>query len=233
MTTAITATGSAAFRWTGTGAPSLTFAKPPAHDITLRVTYDAAGSEQTSLPIKLTRQLYELVPSSKAGVFDAVKAGAVFDANALYVDQVTLTPADPSRTWRYGVLQVPVPSGTQLESQRYGFEINDLGTVSPGNTLWSADGNSNDNNDDDNAPMNDDGTLLLSSLAVLGTDRVDSADGYYTVPIAAMKGPIVMRHLIRFGQAGRFVLPATRYYRVYDPQAKAFDTSGATAWTLQ
>jgi len=221
-----TATGSVAWRWTGSGAPTLTFVKPPASDISLRVTYDAAGREQSTLPIKLTRQLYKLVPSGKDGVFDAVKAGAVFDANALYVDQVTLTPADASRTWRYGVLQVPVPSGTQLESQRYGFQIDNLDAL-------SSDKASSNNDDDSDAPVNDDGTPLLSSLNVLSTDRVDSSDGYYTVPVAEMKGPIVMRHLIRFGQAGRFVLPATRYYRVYDPQAKAFDTSGAIVCTLQ
>jgi uncharacterized protein YfaS (alpha-2-macroglobulin family) len=230
----ITTTGNNTWRWTGPGGPVLNVSKLPAHDISLRVTYNAAASEQSTLPIKLTRQLYKLVPSGKNGVFEAEKvvdkvvdkASAVFDVNALYVDQITLTPTDASRTWRYGILQVPVPSGTQLESQRYGFQIDRLDALSPGKTS---------SNDDDagDAPVNDDGTPLLSSLNVLGADRVDAADGYYTVPVAAMKGPIVIRHLIRFGQAGRFVLPAARYYRVYDPQAKAFDTSGATAWTLQ
>jgi uncharacterized protein YfaS (alpha-2-macroglobulin family) len=50
----------------------------------------------------------------------------------------------------------------------------------------------------------------------------------YAVPIEALKakGSVTVRHLVRFAQRGQFKLPPTRLHRMYEPEAKAFDTSG-------
>jgi len=53
----------------------------------------------------------------------------------------------------------------------------------------------------------------------------------YAVPVEAlMTGtPVTVRHLVRFSQRGKFKLPPTRLHRMYEPEAKAFDTSGRWA----
>jgi uncharacterized protein YfaS (alpha-2-macroglobulin family) len=51
----------------------------------------------------------------------------------------------------------------------------------------------------------------------------------YAVPIDALSpgNPVVLRHLVRFSQRGQFKLPPTRLQRMYQPEAKAADQSGA------
>ena len=48
----------------------------------------------------------------------------------------------------------------------------------------------------------------------------------YVVPIETLGEPVALRHLVRFAQKGRFVLPAARAYRMYQPDFKAFDAAG-------
>ena len=58
----------------------------------------------------------------------------------------------------------------------------------------------------------------------------DTAQGYAVpVDVLAAGESIGLRHLVRFAQRGRFRLPPVRLHRMYDPDAKALDTSGAWA----
>ncbi len=46
----------------------------------------------------------------------------------------------------------------------------------------------------------------------------------YAVPVDVLpSGDLTLRHLVRFSQRGRFVLPPARLYRMYDPEAKAVE----------
>ena len=53
----------------------------------------------------------------------------------------------------------------------------------------------------------------------------------YAVPIDALRpgAPALVRHLVRFAQRGTFKLPPARLYRMYEPDAKAYERSGAWA----
>lgn len=51
---------------------------------------------------------------------------------------------------------------------------------------------------------------------------VDSPRGY-AVPIERLETPVTVRHLVRVAQAGTFALPPARYYRMYEPEQKAFE----------
>lgn len=53
----------------------------------------------------------------------------------------------------------------------------------------------------------------------------------YAVPMESLApgAPVSVRHLVRFSQRGHFKLPATRLHRMYEPEAKALDKSGAWA----
>ena len=45
----------------------------------------------------------------------------------------------------------------------------------------------------------------------------------YAVPVDRMSNGMVIRHLVRFGSRGEFVLPPARFYRMYQPEEKAFE----------
>lgn len=45
----------------------------------------------------------------------------------------------------------------------------------------------------------------------------------YAVPVDPLAGEVKLRHLVRFAQKGRYVLPPARYYRMYEPELKAFE----------
>jgi uncharacterized protein YfaS (alpha-2-macroglobulin family) len=51
---------------------------------------------------------------------------------------------------------------------------------------------------------------------------VERRDGY-AVPIDTLAGEVKVRHLLRFAQKGRYVLPPARFYRMYQPEQKAFE----------
>jgi uncharacterized protein YfaS (alpha-2-macroglobulin family) len=61
---------------------------------------------------------------------------------------------------------------------------------------------------------------------------VERRDGY-AVPVETLDGALTLRHLLRFSQKGRYVLPPTRYYRMYQPDQKAFEGAGKTKRILQ
>ncbi len=50
-------------------------------------------------------------------------------------------------------------------------------------------------------------------------------DGY-VVPVEPLTGPVKLRHLLRFAQKGSYVLPPARFYRMYQPEQKAFEGEG-------
>ncbi len=70
-----------------------------------------------------------------------------------------------------------------------------------------------------------------NTVQVLERARHEPTAQGYAVPVESLApgAPVVVRHLVRFSQRGQFVLPATRLYRMYEPEAKASDTSAA--WT--
>lgn len=45
----------------------------------------------------------------------------------------------------------------------------------------------------------------------------------YSIPIDVLDRPTTIRHLVRFSQKGKFTLPPIRFYRMYQPEQKAFE----------
>jgi hypothetical protein len=184
------------------------------------------------------------MPTAKPGVFSVTKAQSVLAANALYVDEIELAPRGNKQSYRYGLLEVPVPAGAEIESQRFGFQIDGLSALDKpktdeqgaqdqaGGSASTSDADTDASGDTD-SPQAENGDPLLTSEGVLSADKIQQFSNHYAVPVATLDGRLVIRHLIRLGEAGRFVLPAARYYRMYDPSSKAFDAAGPTAWTVQ
>ncbi|MDR2625823.1 MAG: alpha-2-macroglobulin family protein, partial [Zoogloeaceae bacterium] len=72
-----------------------------------------------------------------------------------------------------------------------------------------------------------DGEAMEKSRAEIQRDR-------YGVPLDSLQkeDSAVIRHLLRFAQKGRFVLPPARYYAMYQPNKKTFE-NGKTTWTVK
>ncbi len=73
-----------------------------------------------------------------------------------------------------------------------------------------------------------------AEATALARSRAEERSGSYGVPVDRLDGTAVVRHLLRVSQGGRFVLPPTRYYRMYQPEEKALADGGAsTTWVVK
>ena len=65
-------------------------------------------------------------------------------------------------------------------------------------------------------------------------DEYSEGDLSYQVPIPELKEPKVVRQLLRFAERGEFNLPASRYFRMYQPGAKAMTDQGQPShWRVE
>jgi uncharacterized protein YfaS (alpha-2-macroglobulin family) len=53
--------------------------------------------------------------------------------------------------------------------------------------------------------------------------RYEQTPRGYAVPIERLDGETTVRHLVRVAQTGSFAMPPVRYYRMYEPEQKAFE----------
>lgn len=157
--------------------------------------YDSSSAESSKLPITVQRKLYVLEEGKEKLAFTAtaLKDGAALESDKLYVDEITLSPS--SGIYRYGLLEVPLPPGAEVESTTWGMKI---------------DGFPKDNKDD------------------TGLRRVNHEMGRlsYHLPVELLDKPQTLRQLVRFSQKGRFSVPPTRYFRMYQPEDKALENTG-------
>ncbi|MFC4157800.1 MG2 domain-containing protein [Chitinimonas lacunae] len=173
----------------------------------LRLSYQTSEPGGRPLPVTLSRTLYRLEPG-RPGRFRAVRSGAELEANSLYVDELVLTPRS-GRTVRFGLAEVPLPPGAVLETQRTGFAIDGL------------------------KPLAGAEAGKTNAEATLGPARAQVFERHYTVPLAKLGRRTVLRQLVRFGQSGRFVLPAARFYPVYAPSERADEAALRPVWTIR
>jgi alpha-2-macroglobulin len=134
--------------------------------------------------------LYRLTPKETDYEYQARRVGysEALSSRDLYVDEITISLQDDAN-YKYGILEVPLTPGAELEDPTYGMYIED-------------------DEDDDMSITN---------------ARYVTGDQFYAVPIENLDGDVVIRNLVRFSQKGRFILPRTRFYRMYNPFAKAFE----------
>lgn len=209
--------GASTWRWTGTRLPTqLPWGLLPA-DAHAVLRYRSAlvqaeGNDATStLPVRIERKLFRLVPVSgdkaTSVAQDAgrnqVLAGSEVEfkleptkdtdirANELYMEEFRLSAKGDMP--RYGLLEIPLPPGADVERSTWGIRIRNL------------DGNGE----------------VVSIERATG----QAGDLSYAVPIDVMQSNQPIRHLLRFGSKGSFVLPPARYQRMYQPQDKAFETT--------
>ncbi|MFM0646534.1 alpha-2-macroglobulin [Paraburkholderia bryophila] len=211
-TRATTPTGTPLWKWNGVSAPTTLDAGAARTDVNALVSFRSHASEDSRLNITIERHFYKLEPlevkadpkkgesaESQLGraTFTAkrVKSGDAIDSNALYVDEVTLTPRS-GNAYHYGLLDVPLPPGGDVEATSWGVSIDGL----PG----EKEGVSGPQ------PFARAASYEMGELA-------------YHQPVPLLDRPVTLRQLVRFALPGTFALPPARYFRMYQPDAKAFE----------
>ena len=142
--------GAPTWRWQGKEAPlALVLPVKPVSELAAFVRYRSAEEEKSSLPVAIERKLYRLV-AAKTEKRDNQEANAdqaqvaplagsaveflmeeVADkeilSNELYMEEIHLSAKDGS-TPRFGLLEVPLPPGADVESGTWGIRIKGQGS---------------------------------------------------------------------------------------------------------
>ncbi len=137
--------GSSQWGWYGKTLPkALNFNNVPGDDLVALVRYQTETTSKNNLPVTITRTLYRLEPyhppknkdddedKSMVGQLGfkavAIKPGESLQSNQLYIDEITLMPTGSSPALRYGLLEIGLPSGANVEASTWGMNIAGLDT---------------------------------------------------------------------------------------------------------
>jgi uncharacterized protein YfaS (alpha-2-macroglobulin family) len=120
--------GEVRWRWQGETPPGvLALASAPPVPLTARLSYESAAPAQSTLPLRIERRLYELVPGSDPFAFTAEPhTDGPLSSDRLYLDEIVLHAPDDTPL-RYGLVEVPLPPGADVERTTWGLQISGLG----------------------------------------------------------------------------------------------------------
>ncbi|CDF85918.1 UPF0192 protein [Pseudomonas knackmussii B13] len=114
--------------WQGQGVPAeLTLESAPARNVAASLSYRSAEAPASQLPVSISRRLLRLVPGDKAFNFKVEELGdKPISSDELYLDEVTVK-TEQANALRYGMLEVPLPPGADVERTTWGIQISGLG----------------------------------------------------------------------------------------------------------
>ncbi|ANI18359.1 hypothetical protein A9C11_05490 [Pseudomonas citronellolis] len=116
------------WQWQGQGVPAeLTLQTPPSRPLNASLSYRSAEAPASQLPVSISRRLLRLVPGDKAFEFKVEELGdKPLSSDELYLDEVTVKTEQPTAL-RYGMLEVPLPPGADVERTTWGIQVSGLG----------------------------------------------------------------------------------------------------------
>lgn len=121
-----TASGSREWQWVGTGVPDrVSFSEAPAEAGSVILRYDSTAPEASRLPVDVARTLYRLVPAGKEALqfrLEEVRHGTALRSDQLYLDEVRVANK-AAQPMRYGLLEVPLPPGGEVENSSWGITL--------------------------------------------------------------------------------------------------------------
>jgi alpha-2-macroglobulin len=192
-----TATGQRVFRWSAAAAPaSIMMAAAPVPGLTAIAQFDSREPETSTLPVQVERRLYRLVRNDSA----TASGPAGYDLQLLPKDAVLKTDEV--------YLDEVVLKRTAGSPVRFGIvEVPLPPGMSADRSTWGMAVR---------FPGKD-------SPEALERARYEQTPRGYAVPVDVLNDEMVIRHLVRPGQTGKFALLPARYYRMYQPEQKAFE----------
>lgn len=185
--------GQTVWRWTSTDpAPKSLRVTGAAGAVEAVVQFTSTQTVKRDASVRVTRTLYR-VRRTKDDAFalEPVGARAPLGTGDLYLDEIVLEPG--KSPVRYGLVEVPLPPGADVESTTWGISLAAAGSAEA-------------------QPLE----LARHQPTAFG----------YAIPVEPVAGRTVLRHLVRFSQTGRYVLPPARLTRMYAPGADALEASG-------
>ena len=180
------------------------------------VDFESVVPPVASLPVQVTRKLWRLVPQRAAGAASQASSGLADDGR-LTVRLEAVAPGTPLSTDTLYLDEVTVHTDTPLHHALVETALPPGASVEA--STWGID-------------------IETGADKVVSLERAqqqDIAQGY-AVPLETVRTgeTVSVRHLVRFAQRGQFNVPPVRLHRMYDPEAKALDTSGAwTKWSVR
>ncbi len=192
-----TATGQRVYRWSaGTVPTAIKLAAAPVAGLTAIAQFDSREPEKSNLPVKLERRIYRLVRSDAS----AKSTTTTYTLQLLATDAVLKTDEV--------YLDEVVLKRTSGSALRFGIvEVPLPPGMAADRTTWGIAVR---------FPGKD-------APEALERARYEQTPRGYAVPVDTLDDETVIRHLIRPGQTGKFALPPARYYRMYQPEQKAFE----------
>ncbi|WP_236032478.1 alpha-2-macroglobulin family protein [Pseudomonas schmalbachii] len=124
------ATGESYWQWQGQGVPTtLALQSAPARPLDAVLSFSSDEAPSAALPVQIERRLLRLVPGDKAFEFSVEEVGdKPISSDDLYLDELTLT-TEQAHALRYGMLEVPLPPGADVERTTWGIQVSGLGTA--------------------------------------------------------------------------------------------------------
>lgn len=120
--------GQIVWRWRGNKQPAqLALKNASSGAVEAELSYRSSENSAATLPVRVERTLYRLIPTSDGKGFQAEprKENEALNANDLYLDEITVTPQE-QQTLNYGLLEVPLPPGASVEPSTWGINIANL-----------------------------------------------------------------------------------------------------------
>ena len=194
-------TGSAVWRLNGNEVPaSLTLAQAPVNPLTAYVQYDSASQESAKLEVKIERKLFRMVADSSAASGEGTERTQQYNLTQLGEDE-----AVKSNELYLEEITLTPENGVHV---RYGLIESPLppGAEVEGST-WG---------------------ISVANGVALERARNEPSRGGYAVPLERVDEHVVVRHLLRYSQKGKYSLPPARFYSMYAPQNKAQEAAGKT-----
>jgi uncharacterized protein YfaS (alpha-2-macroglobulin family) len=190
-------TGSDIWRYKRNEAPAvLSLTEAPGKPLTAYVQYESTSQEDGKLAVKVERKLYRMVAAE----------GGSSGEGAERVQSFELTEQSAGEALYSNDLYLEEITLTPEGGTRVNYGMLEA-PLPPGaaveSTTWG---------------------ITLSNGVELERARNEPSRGGYAVPVERIDQPVVIRHLLRFSQKGKYSLPPARFYSMYDPQNKAFET---------
>ncbi|MET1079227.1 MAG: alpha-2-macroglobulin [Pseudomonas sp.] len=121
------ASGENHWLWRGPGLPTdVKLPAPLERPLDLALSFRSAQAPLGNLPVTISRRLLRLVPGDKAFTFGVEEVGkGPLSGDELYLDEVTLS-TEQARALRYGLLEIPLPPGADVERTTWGIQVSGL-----------------------------------------------------------------------------------------------------------
>ncbi len=120
--------GGTYWEWQGLSLPvAIDLETAPKQAVVALLSYESADSSAHELPVTITRKLWKLASGEKALSYHVEPVnGTSLTSNALYLDEIVINTT-AEKPLRYGLLEVPLPPGADVERTTWGLTLSGLG----------------------------------------------------------------------------------------------------------